>query len=146
MVARRFIGVFCLMLMGCYETVPITAAAPRAGGEVEVRLTDRASNAMTQLVGDRVAAVRGHYAGASADTIRLNVLGVTRRDGREDFWKGEPLGIARADIATLSERKLSRPRTVGVVALAVVGATLVKLGLDGRTNTTGTRIPPPPTK
>jgi hypothetical protein len=138
MVARRFIGVFCLMLMGCYETVPITAAAPRAGGEVEVRLTDRASNAMTQLVGDRVAAVRGHYAGASADTIRLNVLG--------DFWKGEPLGIARADIATLSERKLSRPRTVGVVALAVVGATLVKLGLDGRTNTTGTRIPPPPTK
>lgn len=148
MTAPRFFGLLALAAAaaGCYQTVPVTSPAPRPGIEVEARITDTGSAALGQLLGEGVETVRGNYEGTSADTIRLRVLAVTRRNGREDFWQGEPVGLSRADIATLGERKLSRSRTAGAAAIAVLVAALVKLGFDGKTNTTGTRNPPPSTQ
>ena len=130
--------------MGCYQTVPLVSPTPRAGAEIEVRLTDRGSSTLRELVGAGATTVRGHYEGESADTLRLAVLGVTRRNGQEDFWKGEPVGLLKSDIATLGERRISTARTSVVVALGAVAAFLVKLGFEGKTNTGGTRRPPPP--
>jgi hypothetical protein len=132
--------------MGCYQTVPLVSSTPPAGAEVEVRLTDAASSSLGQLMGPGAETVRGHFEGSAADTIRLSVIGVTRRDGREDFWKGEHIGLSRSDIATMGQRKISRERTGVLIAAGVAALGLVKLGFDGRTNTTGTRRPPPPTQ
>ena len=133
-----------LCLMGCYETVPILSSAPREGAEIEARISDSGSASLTQRVGEGVETVRGHYQTSTTDTLVLRVSSVTRRNGHEDFWKGERLGLSRADIANLRERKLSRPRTAGVIAIGVLAASLVRLGFSGRTNTTGTHKPPPP--
>ena len=143
MVARQFSGLLVLTLMGCYQTVPVASSAPRAGSEIEIRLTDNGSASLRELVGAGVTTVRGNYQGSSADTLRLNVLGVTRRNGSEDFWKGEPVGLLKADIATLGERKLSRARTGAVVAVGAIALSLIKLGFEGKTNTTGTPRPIP---
>lgn len=132
-----------LAVMGCYQTVPVLSSVPRAGSEVEIRLTDTASKSLREVVGAGVTTVRGHYQGSTADTLRLSVLGVKRRNGSEDFWKGEPVGLLKSDIATLGERKLSRTKTGAVIAVGAVALSLIKLGFEGKTNTTGTRQPPP---
>ena len=64
-------------------------------------------------------------------------------NGHEDFWKGEPVGLSKADIATLEERKLSPVKTGAVLALGALSLSLVKLGFEGKKNSGGTQHPPP---
>lgn len=108
-----------------------------------VQLTDAGSENLARFVGPRVTEIRGSYLGGSADTLRLAVLGVTMRNEEERFWQQEPVAIPRIAIATLRERRLSRPRTAGVLALVAAAAVLVKIGFGGSPGTSGSHQGPP---
>jgi hypothetical protein len=108
-----------------------------------VQLTDAGSENLARFVGPRATEIRGRYLGSSPDTLRVAVLGVTMRNEEERFWQQEQLGIPRSAIATLRERRLSRPRTAGVVALAAATAILVKIGFGGSPHSSGSHQGPP---
>ena len=132
-----------VVLTGCYESVPVQTATPRAGSEVEVRLTDTGRSSLREVVGPGAATVRGHFQESPKDSLKLSVLGVTRLNGQEDFWKGEPVGFSKSDIAVLSERRISKPKTGAVLALSAIAVSLVKLGFENIGNSSGTGQPPP---
>jgi hypothetical protein len=143
MTARRFVPLLIVILTGCYESVPVGTLPPKAGSEVEVRLTDTGRSSLREVVGPGATSVRGHYQAGPTDSLRLSVLGVTRLNGQEDFWKGEPVGFSRSDIAVLSERRISKPKTGAVLALSAIAVGLVKLGFENVGNSSGTGQPPP---
>ena len=143
MATARLSAALILALTGCYVNVPVESAVPRTGSEVEVRLTDAGRSSLREVVGPGAASVRGHYRESPKDSLQLSVLGVTRLNGQEDFWKGEPVGLSRSDIAILSERRLSKPKTGAVLALSAVAVGLVKLGFESIGNSSGTGQPPP---
>lgn len=143
MISRRTSLMFLLVSVGCYAAVPIDTSAPQPGRELVVQLTDSGSANLARLVGPRATEIRGRYLGSSPDTLRVAVLGVTIRNEEERFWQQEQIGIPRSAIATLRERRLSRPRTAGVVVLAAAAAFLVKLGFDGSPGSSGSHTGPP---
>jgi hypothetical protein len=142
----KAIGLFALTFLaagGCYKSVPLASSPLREGSELEVRLIDSRAPVLADLVGNRATVVRGRYLGTTADSLRLGVLGITKQDGTEDFWKGERVALSRADIATINVRKLSGSRTAMLLAVSGVGLYFAKLGFEGRTNSTnGKRFPP----
>ena len=70
--------------------------------------------------------------------LTLAVRRVERRDGNEEFWKGENVTIPPASIAMFTERRLSRSRTtlfsagVAVAALVLGQAFAEGGGIFGR--------------
>ena len=100
-------------------------------------------SSLREIVGPGAATVRGHYQASQGDSLRLSVLGVTRLNGREDFWKGEPVGFSKSDIATVSERRISKPKTGVVLAVSALAVGLIKVGFENVGNTSGTKQPPP---
>lgn len=143
MISRRWSGLVLLGSLGCYAAVPLDTPAPQPGRELVVQLTDAGSENLARFVGPRATEIRGRYLGGPPDTLRVAVLGVTMRNEEERFWQEEQLGIPRTAIATLRERRLSRPRTAGVVMLAAAAAFLVKLGFDGSPGSSGSHQGPP---
>lgn len=143
MTAGKLSALLVVVLTGCYESIPVGTTTPRAGSEVEVRLSDTGRSSLREVIGPGAATVRGHFQESPKDSLRLSVLGVTRLNGQEDFWKGEPVGFSRADIAVVSERRISKPKTGAVLALSAVAVGLVKLGFENIGNSSGTGQPPP---
>jgi hypothetical protein len=137
------VAVLVVTATGCYRSVPLASSSPPEGSELEVRLIDSRAPVLADLVGNRATMVRGRYLGGTTDSLRLGVLGITKQDGSEDFWKGERIALSRADIATVNVRRLSASRTTMLLAASGVGLYFVKLGFEGRTNSTnGKRYPP----
>lgn len=143
MISRRWSGIVLLAAVGCYDAFPLVTPAPQPGRELVVQLTDAGSENLARFVGPRATEIRGRYLGSSPDTLRVAVLGVTMRNEEERFWQQEQLGIPRSAIATLRERRLSRPRTAGVMVLLAAAAALVKIGFDGSPGTSGSHQGPP---
>ena len=98
---------------------------------------------MREVVGPGATMVRGHFQMSPKDSLRISVLGVTRLNGQEDFWKGEPVEFSRTDVALVSERRISKPKTGAVLALSALAVGLVKVGFERIGSSSGTRQPPP---
>ena len=143
MISRCSLGIVLIASLGCYAAVPLATPAPSPGSELVVQLTDAGSENLARFVGPRATEIRGRYLSSSPDTLRVAVLGVTMRNEEERFWQQEQLGIPRGAIATLREKRLSRPRTAGVVALAAAAAVLVKIGFGGSPGSSGSHQGPP---
>jgi hypothetical protein len=84
--------------------------------------------------------IEGDVVNGSPDSLTVAVRRVERRDGVEEYWKGEHVTIPRGAVVTYSERKLSRSRTAlfGAGALAAAFALGQAFGdvtgLFGRSN------------
>lgn len=131
--------------MGCYSYVRSPAPAPPLGREVQVELTDPGVVEIAHLVGPNVTMLRGRVTGGTEDSLVLAMQSVTKRNGTEEYWVGEPITVSRSRIATIGVRKVSAWRTglfVGVLATGViaVGTAIVRnLGAGG-----GDSPKPPP--
>jgi len=113
------------------------------GNDLVAMFTDSGSTEMASVVGPRVTGVSGRYLGLSGDSLLLSVKTVIKRDGNEEFWRGEQVGILRANVATLSRRQFSPVRSgaiVGGLVAALVGLTSYVISASG--GHTGTRPPP----
>ncbi len=119
---RAFVVVVLMVLSGCYSYVPVAVSGPPPGTRANLVLTDEGTVEMARLVGPRAQAIEGDVVSANGESLILAVRRVERRDGIEEFWKGEQVTVPRAAVATFTERKLSRTRTVLFTAGAAIGA------------------------
>ncbi len=141
---RRTIGAITIATTGaCYTSQPLETFPPAVGNDLVAMLTDTGSAQMASVVGPRVTGLTGRYLGQSGDTLLLSVKTVIKRDGNEEFWKGEQVGVPHAIVSSLSRREFSSVKSGAIVAgviAAVVGITgLVYAGHTGSSN----KKPPP---
>jgi|SRR2546423_5258737 len=141
---RRTIAVITLATTGaCYTSLPVESFPPPVGNDLVAMLTDNGSAEMASVVGPRVTGVSGRYLGLSGDSLLLSVKTVIKRDGNEEFWRGEQVGILRSNVATLSRRQFSPVRSgaiVGGLVAALIGIT--SYVISGSAGHTGNRPPP----
>jgi hypothetical protein len=125
--------------------MPVESFPPPVGNDLVAMLTDVGSVEMASVVGPRVTGVSGRYLGLAGDSLLLSVKTVIKRDGNEEFWRGEQVSIPRSIVATLQRRQFSPVRSGaivgGVVALLVGITSAVISGSAG-----GKKGPPPPTQ
>ena len=120
---RTFIVVLVvIVLSGCYSYVPVAVSGPPPGTRANLVLTDEGTVEMARQVGPSTRAIEGDVLSANGEGLLLAVRRLERRDGIEEFWKGEQVTVPRGAVATFTERKLSRSRTAlfGVGAAAAV--------------------------
>ena len=140
---RRAVGLITLATTGaCYTSLPMESFPPAVGNDLVAMLTDTGSAELASVVGPRVTGLSGRYLGLAGDTLLLSVKTVIKRDGNEEFWKGEQVGIPRADVASLSKRRFSSVKS-GVIVGGVVAALVAITGLV-YAGTAGSHRPPPP--
>ena len=141
---RRTVGALTIMSMSaCYTTQALESFPPAVGNDLVAMLTDTGSAQMASVVGPRVTGLTGRYLGESGDTLLLSVKTVIKRDGNEEFWKGEQVRVPHSIVSSLGRREFSSVKSaaiVGGVIAAIVGVTgLVYGGHAGSTS----RKPPP---
>ena len=113
------------LLVGCYKYVPVEASGPPPGVRANLVLSDAGTVEMARWVGPSTRVIEGDVVTATPDGLTLAVRRLERRDGVEEFWKGEEVLVPRDAVATYAERRLSRSRT----ALFTAGAIAVALGV-----------------
>jgi len=140
---RRTVAVIALATTGaCYTSYPLESFPPAVGNDVVAMLTDNGAADLASVVGPRVSGLSGRYMGLSGDTLMLSVKTVIKRDGNEEFWKGEQVGVPRADVSHLSRRDFSSAKSFAVVG-GVIAALVAITGLV-YAGTAGTHHAPPP--
>lgn len=141
---RKTVAVITLATTGaCYTSRPLESFPPLVGNDLIATLTDTGSAEMASVVGPRVTGISGRYLGLAGDSLLLSVQTVIKRDGNEEFWRGEQVGIPRSNVATLSRRQFSQLRSgliVGGLAAALLGLTSAVISANG--GTAGKRPPP----
>jgi hypothetical protein len=131
MVTRRLISVAAMVATGgCYFHSSVLEARPESGSLVMVTLTTDSNPHLWALLGAEAHVVEGRVMPASSDTLMLAVRRVTRLDGHDEPWHGEPVGLPRSSVVRVERRWLSIPATTalvgGVLAGLVVAAEAVK--------------------
>jgi hypothetical protein len=84
-----------------------------------------------------VEVIEGTLLADSAGSYRVGVLVTQTRAGSEMDWRGEPVSVSYALVASLAERRFSPSRTLFAGGLAAVGLTGVTAGLRGAGKSSG---------
>lgn len=109
---------------GCYEYVPAPGggrgAAPRAGAEVRLELTDAGSAALASQIGPRVESLDGIFEGAGSDSVTVRARRTVMRGGRELDWNNERVAVPVGAVSSLRVRRLS-PRRTALAGAALAG-------------------------
>ena len=129
-----------------YRAIP-SGPLPADGTPLALHLTDSGAVVLAREVGPSVEVLEGHLVRADSESITLSVRRVRMRDGLSNAWAGEQVLVSRALIASVSERRLSRVRSLlfagGLLAGAALGATgatgIVGGGRGGRGGPGGER-------
>jgi hypothetical protein len=123
-VARAVVLLAAALAEGaCYDYVPLhSSQAPVAGSDVQLVLTDSGSVIEARTVGPASTAIEGTYVADSAGHYIISVKQVNRRDADPTEWRGEHLAVPQPLVANVTERKLSRTRTVLTSVGLVIGA------------------------
>lgn len=131
-------------VQGCYAYIPVTTTAPVVGTNLRATLTDSGTAALSGYLGPRIASVDGRLESTTDSSLTLAVAVVRSRSADESFWKGERITLRRDLIASMEQRKLSRPRTALSLggALAIIATAAVVSG--GKSGGTPGGNPPPP--
>ncbi|CAA9306565.1 MAG: hypothetical protein AVDCRST_MAG11-1201 [uncultured Gemmatimonadaceae bacterium] len=134
-------------LAGCYTYAPVGGTAPSPGAQVSAEITDVGRVALADSLGPSPARVEGRLVSATDSSITLAVSGVQPLRGDRTPWAGERVTLRRTAFDRLTERRLSRGRSLiaGAIALGAAVALAVTLGIvaDGN-GETGERTTPPP--
>ena len=111
-------------LSACYTYLPLKTPEPRSGARVMVQLTDSGSARLSEYLGRDADAVEGRVAAVSDTAIELSVISIRARNGKQAFWKGEPVSLRRSLIGRVRERRLAKGGTLLVSGALAAGALL----------------------
>ena len=112
-------------LAGCYKYTPLATTDAAPGTRIAVELTPAGTDTLARLVGPNVIGIEGRVVPTAGSDVLLSVSVVRKRNGEEDFWKGETVSIPPGVISGLQQRRLSTSRTLLFVgAVAAAGATV----------------------
>lgn len=132
-------------LTGCYKYTPLATTDPAPGTQIAVELTPAGTDTLARFVGPHVVAIDGRVVHADGTDLSLAVSVVRKRNGEEDFWKGELVTIPREVISGLQQRRLSTGRTLLLVgAVAAASASVGVAATGGGSGGGGSGGGPPP--
>lgn len=141
-VARELGIAGTLLVAGaCYNTVPLQADQPHPERELQIDLTAAGAERLSGVIGPTIVQVRGKPLEWRSDSVALAMTATVTARADEQYWGGQRVAIPRDAIASISERRFSTGRTVGVAAVVVGLAVLTREGVSGR----GGGTPRPPT-
>src|SRR5688500_17121566 len=109
--ARAFVAVLLVASSACYKYVPVEVSGPPPGSRAHVVLSDEGTVEMARWVGPGTRVIEGDVMSADGAGLTVAVRRVVKRDGIEEYWKGESVTIPRGAVSTYTERRLSRSRT-----------------------------------
>jgi len=126
---------FCsaaLLLCGCYASYPINMAQARPGTKLRVGLTDAGSDSLARYLGPGVQTVDGKLLRSTDTDVSLGVTQISMRSGIDQYWKGEAVVLPKYSVATVQERRMSKPRTFLLAGAIIAALATVKLsGVGG---------------
>lgn len=128
------------VLSACYNYVPTERAAPAAGQEVRLTLTDLGSAQLTGALGARVETVDGYLEPSTGDSLVIRATRTVVRGGNESAWNGERVALPSNAVASVALRRFSRSRTllaaaigIGLAVAAVIAASALNASNGGDT-------------
>jgi len=141
---RKTVAVITLATTGaCYSSIPLESFPPAPGNDLVAMLTDTGAVELASVVGPRVTGLSGRYLGLTGDTLLLSVKTVIKRDGNEEFWRGERVGVPRTSVAHLSRREFSKTRSGAIIGAFVAGLVgITSLVYAGNAGSNSKRPPP----
>jgi hypothetical protein len=110
-----------MLTAGCRTFTPVTATELASGAPARVVLTDRGSLELAAALGPRARVVEGPFVRQRDSTLQLRVVSLTRANGVEERWEGQPVDIPLASVAELERSHVSRARS-GLMAGGMVAA------------------------
>lgn len=105
--------------MACYSYAPIQSAPPPEARDVGIVVNDRGRTLLGDRVGSLVDRIDGKLLRSDSVNLTLEVHRVTDLRGSASTWTGETVVIPREAILGYRQRKLSKFKTLLVVAVAV---------------------------
>jgi hypothetical protein len=137
---RRSASALCLSALagltaGCYAYIP-PSTTPAPGTVVALDLNDRGRVALGDSIGASADRIEGLLESSSDSSYVLRVKSVRYTNGETNRWTNEPLSVRTDLVRHLTERRLSRQRTmiaVGGTAALVLGFALTRdiFGIGG---------------
>ena len=124
------VAVAVIVSSGCFGYYA-PATTDLAGRRIQLSLNDAGSALLAPQLGPSVADVEGVLNDDSAGVLAISVLGITRRDGQENSWRGERVPIPRTVVTSVMERRFSRTRTALFVVGSAIGIVATKRAFSG---------------
>jgi hypothetical protein len=117
-------GLICSLLAfvvsGCFRLQPVaTGAAPETGSSVALYLNDAGRLALGPSVGPEIDRLEGRLVELDNEGYLIAVQHVYALRGGVQIWSGEQVRVGKDHVRSVSERRLSKVRTV---ALGAAGA------------------------
>jgi len=127
--ARR-LSTYCRTLMaavpvlvagaGCYEYNTTSVERVQPGETVHVVLSPSGSTALASAIGPNATTLDGRILRQDPSELTLAVTQIERSVGPEEFMRDEAIAVPTQHAASITVRRLDRPRTFLTVFLAHV--------------------------
>jgi hypothetical protein len=116
----------------CYTQRALTLDALPVGTRAEFTLTDRGAVELADSVGGTPVRITGRVQSANGERVVVGINRVHLRQGNAVRWGGESVGVPRAYVASVRERRFSWWRTALTGAAVTTGflAVISKLGVN----------------
>jgi hypothetical protein len=124
------------IMSGCYSYVPVERPTPGTVVRIDVPVRSAVTGSRQQ---PETAALEGTVVSAG-DSIVLAMSSTQEIGNFRQIRSADTVRVARADLAGISERSFSKPKTIAlttVITGATVGLALVALGVGGGSQGSG---------
>ena len=132
-----------LAVGGCYTLRPIARGTePTTGEQIAVQVNDAGRVALGRSMGNEIDRIEGRLVAQDTTGFTIAVNHVYGLRGEVQVWSGEPVRIEDSYVRVLSERRLSRGRSLAMGAVGVGGfALLLSNGLLGSVFGNDSKVP-----
>src|SRR5437667_5794317 len=100
-----------LLLVGCYNYLPLRRSSLVPSAYLAVTLTESGSEELAPYLGPNVLVVRGRFLSATERGLAVAVAAVESRRGDISEWKGESVVIPGEFVRSVEERRVARGKT-----------------------------------
>ena len=130
-----------LSTVSCFDYSQVEPANIQPGHDVQIAISPEGRRALASQVGTNVRTVSGRLLSIDTSGVQLALARTTLTDGSGAQWSGEQVTIPTQYIDGTQERTLSKPKTVGALAILAGVGTAVALAL-GRVGSSGSSTVP----
>ena len=113
-----------LLLVGCYNYLPLRRSSLVPSTYLAVTLTESGSEELARYLGPNALVVRGRYLAATDRGLALSVDAVESRRGDIARWAGETVVVPGEFVRAVEQRHVSPSKVVLLAGAAVAGLVL----------------------
>src|SRR5688500_15526879 len=124
-VAALALGVITSVQPACYAYVPLQGAQATPGEHVGLLVSDEGRIALRDQMGQGVDRIEGILLEKNGGDYLMRVSSVKTIRGQTAHWTGEQVRIPLTTVARVEGRKISRRKTLLMVAGVVAGAAIL---------------------